>query len=238
MALIVCHSPRGGAGTSFVAAQLAMQLAADGGCVTLLDCGFAGTTALNLGLVPSSRLPAGTGQPIWVEGVRYRHDPALASCRDADAVVASLGALAPSGESTLIVDLPSGAGPLAAMLNPYAHVSLCALAAAPDCVTMVPGLLNADQSAGISRLFVVNAVEETRRIARHCETMFRAILGEQLVGRIRRDVAVDEAQAMLLLLSRYTPESAALADVAALARVVRDKLIGAAPIPLPSRRAA
>jgi hypothetical protein len=222
MPLIVCHSPKGGTGTSFIAAQLAMALAEAGEAVTLLDCGTIATTALHLGLAPAFALP-GAGEPMFVEGLDCLHEPALAIEGDVATAIASL-ALVPSSERMLIVDLPSGDRARAAALAPLAQLNLCAINAAPDCASLLPGLLAADDAAGVTRLFVINAFEPLRPLARHCEAMLRAMLGERLVGSIRRDAAVDEAQAMLMPLRWFAPASAALADAVTLGTVLRAQM--------------
>jgi hypothetical protein len=66
----------------------------------------------------------------------------------------------------------------------------------------------------------MSMVEDTRRFARHSVGFLRELLGDRLLGQVRRDEAVIEAGAMLQPLGRYAPHSAALADTIGLGETV------------------
>lgn len=231
MPLVLCHSPKGGAGTSFVAAQLALAFAARGRSVTALGLGAIDGLSLHCGMPPSFRAPPLLAEGAPAPGIDLRHDSAAAARADLPALLARLGLL--SDERMLVVDLPSGSAELARLLEPIASVSLCILAPSPDCAAMLPQL-----AAEAQGLFVVNGLDETRRIYRHCAAFMREVLGERLIGRIRGDIAVDEAQAMLLPLARHAFASEALADVNVLADRVAVLLGGEVADGGASRRAA
>ena len=64
MPLILCHSPKGGVGTSFIAAQLAIHLAQRGHDVSALDFTYQDSLKLYFGLTPAQGLPSfSSGRP-------------------------------------------------------------------------------------------------------------------------------------------------------------------------------
>ncbi|WP_278988603.1 P-loop NTPase, partial [Sphingobium yanoikuyae] len=72
MPLILCHSPKGGVGTSFIAAQLAIHLAQRGHDVSALDFTYQDSLKLYFGLTPAQGLPElndGSADQIAVSGV-------------------------------------------------------------------------------------------------------------------------------------------------------------------------
>jgi MinD-like ATPase involved in chromosome partitioning or flagellar assembly len=232
MPLIVCHSPKGGAGTSFVAAQLALRFAAAGSRVSLLDCGDTLSGALCLGLAPA-RVPPIDGEAVTREDVSYRR---CGSAETIGSMLAPLCELDPDG--MLIVDLPAHASATALSLAPFAHLSLCVLGATPDCIAMAPAILREAAPTGAERRVVVNAIDELRPLARDAYGLLQTLFGPALIGRIRRDAAVEEAQAMLVPLARHSSGSAALADIMRLAEAVEAAFYVARPQPFPARRAA
>lgn len=231
MPLVLCHAPKGGVGTTFLAAHLAMGLSnveADGespaGDVALMTLSPLDLTTLHFGLSPSQRLPS-LAEPVEAAvlagGIGLFCEPD--AVRDADFLprLEDAGYLATGSDRTLVVDVPTGQHALARKLMPYAALHVCPLTASPDCLALLPQLLDEAGERGPRRTaYVIGKLDETRRLARHVAAFAREVLGERLIAKIRNDQAVPEALAMLQPLSRYAPASAALADARLAARFV------------------
>lgn len=213
MALILFHSPRGGTGTSFLAATTAIALSRAGHDVTALDFAQTGTLQLHFGLGPGEVLPAldapaEEAASASVQGVALRSAATLARQGDFAEALAK-GEISFSGASLFVADIASGDRHLRDLLLPYATLEICPLTATAESLMMLP----AATEAGLTKTrFVMSMVEDTRRFARHAVSFLRELLGDRLLGQVRRDEAVVEACAMLQPLGRYAAHSAALAD--------------------------
>ena len=79
MPVILCHGPKGGTGTTFVAAHLAMGLSAEGADVTVLTFAARDTMPLHFGLSQAISLPSLTApadEAVLVGGINsvsYTH---------------------------------------------------------------------------------------------------------------------------------------------------------------------
>ncbi|WP_333838405.1 nucleotide-binding protein [Novosphingobium sp.] len=213
MPLILFHSPRGGTGNSFLAATTAIALSRAGHDVTALDFDRNGTLQLHFGMGPGERLP-GLDAPsdetasASVQGVALRDASALSRQSDFAEGLAR-NEFGFSGQKVFVADIAAGDSQLRDMLLPHALLEICPLTATAESLMMLPGITD----AGIAKtFFVLSMVEDTRRFARHSMGFLRELLGERLLGQVRRDEAVTEACAMLKSLGRYAPHSAALAD--------------------------
>ncbi len=217
MPLIVCHSPKGGTGNTFVAAHLALGLSEAGADVTVLSLSANDTLALHFGLPPSTRLGALRGpseDAVVVSGIDLCHMAGAASNPDFVPMLEDLGFLSPGRERVMILDIPSGQDVFAERMTNHACAHLCTLDAAPDTLALLPPMFAHAGKGGLSRTsFVINRLDDTRRLSRHNAAFVRELLGPRLIGRIRLDEAVPESIAMLQTLARYAPSSAALADV-------------------------
>jgi len=221
MALILCHGPKGGTGTTFLSAHLAMGLTGlDGstpidGDVSLMTLSSRDLTPLHFGLPPAQRLPglnAGAESAVLVNGISLRCEPEAPY--DADFVVRlqDAGFLTDEVERTLVLDVPAGERELARKLMPYATVHVCPITATPDCLALLPQVLDENDGEARQSAYIIGKLDETRRLARHVAAFMREILGNRLIGKIRQDQSVPEALAMLQMLGKYAPSSAALAD--------------------------
>lgn len=233
MPLILCHSPKGGAGTSFIAAHLAMALAeagaengaeaGHGATTTAIDMTRQDSLKLYFGLKPISRIPdleAPETQGLTLGGVSLRqgwraaHAPGFAHALDN-------GDLPFSGHRFVIADLASDDTALRDLLLP--HAALLVVPVAPTALGLaaltqvIPGtpLIDLDYTA-----FVLNRLDETRRFARNAHSFLRELLGGKLIGSIHEDESANEACAMGKLLPAYAPASGALADIRALAGTI------------------
>jgi len=221
MALILFHSPRGGTGTSFLAATTAIALSRAGHDVTALDFARNGTLQLHFGLGPGESLPAldapaDESASASVQGVALRNAAGMAAQPDFAQGLAT-GEIGFGGDKLFVADIASGDQHLRDILLPYAVLEICPLTATAECLMMLP----AANDAGLAKTcFVMSKVDPTRRFARHSVGFLRELLGDRLLGQVRRDEAVIEACAMLQPLGRYAPHSAALADTIALGEAV------------------
>lgn len=226
MAVIICNSIKGGAGTTFVAAHLAMSLSEAGAEVTVLTIARRDTMPLHFGLPPALTLPplfAPAEDAVVAAGIDLRSH--LHAPEDPDIVPAlrDMGYFETGHDRVMVVDVPAGDTALARILIPHSSAHLCVLNAAPDTLAMMPQALGEATLENIARTsFVINALDETRRLSRHSAAFIRELVGPRLLGRVRLDEAVPEAIASLQPLSKYAPSSAALADIRA---------VGAAMVP-------
>ncbi|MCW1984528.1 cellulose biosynthesis protein BcsQ [Novosphingobium sp. 1529] len=223
MALILFHSPRGGTGNSFLAATTAIALSRAGHDVTALDLAQSGTLQLHFGIGPGEALPpldapAEDTASASVQGVALRSAAALARQPDFAEALAK-GEIGFGGEQLFVADISSADRHLRDLLLPYAVLEICPLTATAECLMMLPAV----NDTGLAKTrFVMSMVEDTRRFARHSVGFLRELLGDRLLGQVRRDEAVIEAGAMLQPLGRYAPHSAALADTIALGECVAE----------------
>ncbi|GAM05670.1 MULTISPECIES: cellulose synthase operon protein YhjQ/BcsQ [Novosphingobium] len=224
MALIVCHSPKGGTGNTFLAAHMALGLAEAGADVTVLSMAAHDTLPFHFALPPSttlSALHAPSEDAVVVSGIDLRHAQNAPNDPDFIPMLKDLGYFQTGRERTLILDVPSCERNLARRLVNHACAHLCALDTAPETLALLPQMFDEAGKGGLSRTsFVINRLDDTRRLARHNAAFVRELMGPRLIGRIRLDESVPESIAMLQTLARYAPSSAALADVRRLVDIV------------------
>jgi len=212
--MILVHSPKGGVGTTTVAAQLALLLARRGRQVTAADLSGQGTLGLCMGGNPG-RTSRGDGSDRTVvhSGARLlridRDRPAAQLWPEITAQI--------EPEQVLIVDIASSDREMLRLLAPRATIRLCVVAPDPATLATLPQALSEDIPAPELPFFVLNRLDDRARIERDVAALLRDLMGERLIGTIRRDEAVREAAGMMETLDRYAPASAALADFEALA---------------------
>lgn len=228
MPMIVCHGPKGGTGNTFVAAHLAMGLSAQGADVTVVSVAARDSLPLHFGLSPATSLPAITApadEAVLVGGINLRSWRRAAEDLDFVPMLNELGYFQPGKERVLVVDVPSGDTRLARRLIEHACAHVCTINAKPDTLALLPQVFGEAGPEGLARTaFVINALDETRRLGRHGAAFIRELAGQRLIGRIRMDEAVPEAIATLQMLGRYAPASVALADVKQIAEAIAPTL--------------
>ena len=230
MAMIVCHGPKGGAGTTFITAHVAMGLADAGADVTVLTTASRDTLPFHFGLHPAVTLPsliASADEAVVAGGINLRQYHKAADDPDFVPMMRDLGFLDHGKDRVMVIDVPSGDHRFAQSLIPHACAHVCPLQAHPDTLALLPQVLDEAGHDGLARsAIVINALDETRRLSRHGAAFIRELAGNRLVGRIRQDEAVSEAIAMLKPLARYAPASAALADVRKVAAAIAPTVEG------------
>lgn len=225
MPFILCHAPKGGVGTSFVAAHLAMALAEAGHDVTAIDFTRQDSLKLYFGLPPIQPLPdldAQSEETLKVAGVWLRQGHRLSNAPDFAEGLAN-GELPLSDEGYVIADVASGDVALRNLLMP--HAALVVVPVVPTAVGLA-SLTQVDPGTPLIELehtaFIVNRLDETRRFARNAHSFLRELLGGKVIGAVHEDEAVNEATAMGQMLPRYgaAAASVALADMRELATTI------------------
>ena len=223
MPFILCHAPKGGTGTSFLAAHLALALAEAGHDVTAIDFTRQDAMKLSFGMAPIQPLPdLESEETLKVAGVWLKQGHRASNQPDFPAAAAN-GELPLVGEAWVIADVASGDVALRDLLLP--HAALMVVPVVPTALGLaaltqvVPGtpLIELDHTA-----FIVNRLDETRRFARNAHSFLRELLGGKVIGHVHEDEAVNEATAMGQMLPRYAAAAAsvALADIRALATTI------------------
>ena len=216
MPLILCHSPKGGVGTSFVAAGMAQGLSLLGRDVVALDMTAQDSLKLYFGIAPDQRLPdfdedvsdqVTAGGVVLRSGWRAAHSVEFAQDL-------RVGDLPFDGETVYIADVASADVVLAQVLKRHARLHVCPLTPTAMALAQLPRISPGRPLDTLTdTAFVLNQLDETRRFARHATLFLRELLGVNLVAQIHRDEAVNEAVGMQQTLSRYAPASAALAGL-------------------------
>lgn len=223
MPLILCHSPKGGVGTTFVAAHLAMALADMGLRTKAVDMTRQDSLKLYFGIKPINAIPdlhASDSERLLIGGVSLRqgyrgaHDPSFADALDN-------GDLPFNSETYVVADIASDDSALRDQLLP--HAALMVVPVSPtglglaSLTQVMPGtpLIDLDYTA-----FVINRLDETRRFARNAHSFLRELLGGKLIGSILEDESVNEAVAMGKLLPAQSAASGAMADMRKLAKTI------------------
>ncbi|WCT73309.1 cellulose synthase operon protein YhjQ/BcsQ [Sphingomonas naphthae] len=247
MPLLILHSPKGGVGTTTLAANLAAWIARSGRQVLAVDFSPFDNLALHLRREAPTAPPAEHRAWSGEEGV-----DAPAAPRRAEVALAQRAegygteqliqeierALAgdPAKQPLVIADIPSGDQAVVDRLAGRAFIHLCVLAADAGSAALLPMLMNEPPvSATAPRLhYVLNRMDDRRAVAAQFERLLRSAAGDDLVAVIRADEAVNEALAALTPVFDYAPASVAAADIAALADRVAASLETREPAPAPA----
>lgn len=221
MALVMLHAPRGGAGTTALAANMAIGIAQTGRPVTVLDFCARSTLGMHFGLPLDTPIPAFDGPTREREaayGVTLLRMHDMAERGDLFEGLAA-GHFGFEGETLYIADMGTADPVVCEQLRAYAALDLCVLTPSAEALAALPAVL---AHGGPDSFFALNKVDDTRRFGRHAASLLRELLGDQLIASICSDEAVVEAAAMLQPLVRHAPASAALHDINALGAIVAE----------------
>ncbi|WP_184199724.1 cellulose synthase operon protein YhjQ/BcsQ [Polymorphobacter multimanifer] len=222
MTLILVQSPKGGVGSTFMTAQLAIRLAKQGLQVAAIDCTGQDSLKLHFGLRPAQPLGLPgevVPQALVVLGV------ALMSGDDLQREIthgtpASLASQFPP-ERVTIIDVASSDRRLMDALMPLATVHLCVLTPSPAAIATLPLTDPGKPVIELQRtLFILNQLDDRLKLSRDTSKFLGELLGDKLVGSVRRDEAVNQSLAMLQQIGRFAPSSVVLHDLAALTAVI------------------
>ena len=220
---LAIFSPRGGAGVTTVVANLALALVEAGVETACVDLENQGALRLHLGLLDlqdhayagrASEPPDGL-RLIETDGSRPSEwrDGALAGQTPARVV---------------LIDVPRTRPDLQVEILKATETWLCVLPADPMAVAMAPHvkkLLAAKERAFI----VLNHVDPRFALRREAGVFLADVFAARLVGSIRKDEAINEAQANLERLPVFSPHSSAWADFRRLAAAGREIAAGQIP---------
>ena len=227
--MILMRSPKGGVGTTFLTARLAIALAGRGLEVSAIDCTRQDSLKLFFEISPTQELEV-LGSALTsdaVSGVQlFRAD------MDAEPpVLADLLRGQCSDGRVCIVDL--GAAPMAwgRALLPPAAIEICPLVPSPVALAALTQVDDAEPVLSLTRTaFILNQLDDRRRLSNDIHKLVRTLFGDQLLGTVRRDEAVNEALAAMKPLAAFAPASAALSDIEQTASTLIARLgLGAAP---------
>lgn len=227
MPLLLCHSPKGGVGTSFIAAQLAILLAGRGHEVTALDFTYQDALKLHFGLLPAQPLPNmadHVGEATVVSGVELLSAHDLGRDQAFRNRLGGEGASPFAGERLYIADVAAGDRELKELLLAHALLHICPLHPRPGSLALLPKIQPGTPTIALPKtVFVLNHLDDTHRLSRHSHIFLRELVGDRLIGTVRRDESVNEAAAMFEPIARFAPASVALTDLARLAVAVEQR---------------
>jgi len=113
---------------------------------------------------------------------------------------------------------------------PHATMRICTLLPQPVSLAALTKVEAGTATIELSNTaFILNQIDDTHRFSRHAHVFVRELLGEALIGTVRRDEAVNEAAAMFDPISKYAPASAALADMRQVAKAIALRALGHEP---------
>lgn len=230
--LIVAHAPKGGTGSTFLTAMLTQNLAARGHQVAAVDMTFQDSLKLYFGLLPNQpviEMTATTSETMMVAGVEllnahsFSRDPAFA-----ESIGEGFSPLLAKDRIT-IVDVASDDRALKDFLMPHADLHLCALTACPASAAVLPKVEPGTPAVSLARTaFVLNQLDDRRRLSRHTHSFLRQLLGDRLIGTVRVDEALNEALATFEPLAKAAPSSVLIPDMLRLTIALEARL-GIAP---------
>lgn len=228
MPLILMHSPKGGVGNTFLAAQLALSLAARGHEVSALDFTFQDALKLHFAFPPEQCVPDlgdREKEPLVACGVSLRQGHRLAARPDFEQYLRNPDADPFDEGRVYIADLPSEDQRLPALLMPHCALRICTLTPTAAALATLPKMGQDKPVVLLDRtVFILNQMDDRYRLSRHTDNFMRDIFGDRFIARIRRDEAVNEALARFEPVAKYAPESAALPDIAQFALAVERRL--------------
>ena len=241
--LIVVHSPKGGVGTSFLTAALAATLVKRGRQVAAIDFTFQDSLKLYFGLLPNQPLAALShprGDAMVVSGVELMNGHAFSREQAfVDAMRAGDLALLDDDRITF-VDVASGDRELKQFLMDHATLHICPLLPQPGSLGALAKVEPDTPTVELKKtVFVLNQLDDRRRLSRHTRRFMQELLGDKLLGTVRYDEALNEAVAMFEPLSKFAPSSVLLPDLARLADALEARLgLAAADEPADAQRVA
>lgn len=227
MSLILFHSPKGGVGTTFLAAHCAMELANRGHDTVAIDFTYQDTLKLFFGLLPDQPLvKAGdtTGDEIVVAGVELFDGEELGRSAAFRQMLTQPGAQPFPDDKVIVADIAAHDRTLRQLLMPHAALHVVPVVPRPAALA---ALVHVDPDTPLIELertaLVLNMLDDTRTLARHSRVFLSQAFGDLMAGSVRRDESVAEAMAGFDSLAKLFPHSPALRDVAHLVDILEQR---------------
>jgi len=237
MPLLICHAPTGGVGTTFLAAHLALGLAARGHDVTAIDFSHADALKLFFGLPPAQEVPAMGGAPgggVIVDGVELLSGWSVAQNPNFLRVLSRPGESPFADDRIVVADISSADLLIKNSLLPHAALHLCTLMPRPASLAALTKVQPGTPAIELDRTaFVLNQADDTLKLSRHSQIFLRELFGDNLIATIRRDEAVNEALASFKSIAKHAPQSVVLPELTALAIAVEARCGLSATVELP-----
>jgi len=227
MTLILFHSPKGGVGTTFLAAHCAMELAARGHETLAIDFTYQSTLKLFFGLLPEQQLVrAGDASrdEIIVSGVELFDGEDLGRSASFRALLAEPGAQPFPTDKVIVADIASHDRELRQLLMPHAALHVVPIVPRPAALA---ALVHVDPRTPLVDLsntaVVLNMLDDTRTLSRHSQVFLNQAFGSLMAGAVRRDECIGEAVANFEPLAKLFPQAPALADIAQMVSMLEER---------------
>ena len=223
MSLVICYAAKGGVGTTFLAAQLALSAARRGREVTAVDLTGQDSLKLHFGVLPSQSVPDFDSSSREMMSIADVNLIGASASQQKNILLdrAEGGAFADDDHHLVIADIASGDRDLFDALIPYADLNLSALLPDPASLASLTQLARDVPVPKMTKTaFVLNQLDDRRKLSRHTHRFVQEIFGDQLIATVRRDEAVLEALANFEMLSKGAPQSVVLPDLEKLADAV------------------
>lgn len=224
MPLISVHSPKGGVGTTSVAARLVLSFAERGMPVSVVDLTEQDGLKLHFGYAPNRELPVsaagGVDAPI-VSGVRL-----VKMDRSGSEPATLMKTLAEHASGHMVIlDIESADQNLAVAASQVADLHLCIMEPTAPALASLVHLGGATGIAERSNFAIaLNKVDEQYKLSRHCKKFLSDLYEKQFLGMVRRDEASNEALALFEPLEKSAPNSVVLNDITSLANSIEARL--------------
>lgn len=226
--LILVHSPKGGSGSSFLAASLAITLAKRNVQVAAIDFTFQDSLKLYLGLLPHQPvLEMGThsGEAMVVGGVEVMNGHAFSRQKGFVDSVKSGDSLLFDKERIVFADIGSENHELRQFLMPHAALHICPILPRPASLTTLAKVSPGEPTVELEKtVFVLNQRDDRRQLSRHTHSFIRELMGDKLLGTVRYDEAINDALAMFQPLEKFAPSSVLINDIEALTDALQARL--------------
>jgi len=228
MPLILIHSPKGGVGSTFLTAQIAMHLSARGHQVTAIDFTYQDSLKLHFGMLPNQALVEmsfGGGETMMVSGVDLMTGHALSRTPEfAEAIRLADAPLFDPARIT-IADVSADDRILKGQLLAHADLHLCTLLPRPASLATLPQVEPGTPVTELTKtMFLLNQLDDRHRLSRHTHSFIRELTRDRLMGSVRRDEAVNEALAMFEPLTKFAPSSVVIPDMTRIAAAIEERL--------------
>ncbi|HEX7820593.1 MAG TPA: division plane positioning ATPase MipZ [Sphingobium sp.] len=215
--LILVHSPKGGSGSSFLAASLAATLARRGQQVAAIDFTFQDTLKLYLGLLPTQpviEMSARVGEAMVVAGVEImsghifsREQAFIDGIRAGDSPLLDK-------ERIIFADIGSEDRELRGFLLDHAALHICPILPRSASLATLSKVQPGTPTVALEKtVFVLNQLDDRRQLSRHTHNFIRELVGDKLLGTVRYDEAINDTLAMFQPLEKFAPSSALIPDL-------------------------
>jgi cellulose synthase operon protein YhjQ len=262
MPLLCVASPKGGAGKTTLAANVACELARSGSRVVALDVDPQNALRLHFGLPlhdPSGLMAVLSQHGPWQAALRQSNhgvavlpygsvevEVALAFSdllrRDPTTLSRIVRDILSDNTTILIVDTPPGPSAALSSILSWTDFLVTVLLADAASVAMIPAIEQGRAYGGAlgedwqdRHGYVLNQFSPLSRLSRATGESVRRHLQDRLLGTISRDETVAEAIASQEPVASYLPASRAAQDIALVAQTLAKRLVAARPSVASSR---